>query len=210
MEEFIIIPDVIISAIKKTEVKDFESGIQKLNILYHFLNENINNQIKTAHYMSSLKLFDSEIRIPAEMPEYNLFSVSEIPDYTYKQFTNIRNYFLIEHPFINYSRCQKHMLRLIKDIEILYYLEYEIEDLDGIIKDIENKINYMDEFKEEFEAKANEINEDDEDSFVEDSLKKNEEDVNYEIDETSYSKYISTYNLLQYLYSVYTAVKSAN
>ena len=202
MEEFIIIPDVIVSAIKKTEVKDFESGIQKLNILYHFLNANVNNQIKTACYMSNLKLFDSEIKIPAEMPEYNLFSISESnTDYTYKQFTNIRNYFLIEHPFINYSRCQKHMLRLIKDIEILYYLEYEIEDLDGIIKDIENKINYMDEFKEEFEAKANENDEDNED---------NEDNENYEIDETSYSKYISTYNLLQYLYSVYTAVKSAN
>ena len=58
------------------------------------------------------------------------------------QETNIRLFSL------SFCIQRKAYLRKQLIIEIYYYMEYEIDNLEEVVKDIDNKINYMDEYKE--------------------------------------------------------------
>ena len=175
MSQYIYIPDILVSLVKKIEINDFEEGLEKINIIYHFFIETINNQIQMLNYMVNTKLIDFKI--------YEQLKDEPINDF--KKFQEIRTYFLMEHEFLNYPKFQKHIIKLLKTIEIYYYMEYEIDNLEEVIKDIDNKINYMDEYKEKFEM-----------------MNGNENDI----DNNSYKEYQLTYDTLQYLYSVYTTV----
>jgi hypothetical protein len=179
MSHYIYIPDVLISLVKKTEVNTFEEGLQQINIIYHFFVESINNQIQILNYMNNTKLINLE----------DLNQLEDKPINDYSSFQNVRKYFLMNHEFLNYPKFQKHILNLLKTIEVLYYSDYEIENLEEILKDIEHKINYMDEYKEKFET-----------------LEGDNKDKYQDIDIDSYKEYELTYDTLKYLYSVYTEV----
>ena len=55
MAEYIEITDNIISLVKYTKINSFIDGLSKINIIHHFISEQINNQIRIIKFMVKKK-----------------------------------------------------------------------------------------------------------------------------------------------------------
>lgn len=199
MAEYIEITDNIISLIKYTQINSFIDGLSKLNIIHHFITEQINNQIRVLKFMintTNLNISgienDSEIltneneTLKSEIDNYN--ELQETNVISYDSFVEVRNFYLSELNYQHFNKLQRYMIPLLKKIELFYYDEYDIDNLQELIIDIENKIKYIDEFHEDIENC--------------------DRDSKIEVDKNSYNKCESTYNVLNYLYDLYTSIAS--
>ena len=199
MAEYIEITDNIISLVKYTQINSFVDGLSKLNIIHHFVTEQINNQIRVLKFMvntTNLNISeiedDSEIlmneneNLKSEISNYN--ELREINVISYDSFVEVRNFYLSELNYQHFGKLQHYMIPLLKKIELFYYDEYDIDNLQELIIDIENKIKYIDEFHEDIENC--------------------DRDSKIEVDKNSYNKCESTYNVLNYLYDLYTSIAS--
>lgn len=188
MAEYIQITDNIIKLVKYTTIDSYEDGLSKLNIIHHFIIEQINQQNHINKYMINktdiLSEINNDLNIKIKIEEFE--DIKDEPIINYESLVNARNFYLSEE-FISiryFEHLQEYIIRLFKQTEIYYYNEYEIDDLPGIIKDIENKINYMDEFINNNENEGNE----------------NERNENEKLKEQT------VYNTLNYLYELYTSI----
>jgi hypothetical protein len=203
MAEYIEITDNIITLVKYTQINSFNDGLSKLNIIHHFITEQINNQIRILKFMAnttSLNIsYDEDFENSelneiqnknSELDEINNYEeIYEININDYNTFVEVRNFYLSELNYQHFNKLQRYMIPLLKQIELYYYDEYELDNLDEIISDIENKINYIDEFHEDIE-KCLDI----------------DSNIKIEVDKNSYDKCESTYNILKYLYDLYTSI----
>ena len=199
MAEYIEITDNIISLVKYTQINSFIDGLSKLNIIHHFITEQINNQIRVLKFMvntTNLNISetenDSEIltneneTLKSEIDNYN--ELQETNVISYDSFVEVRNFYLSELNYQHFNKLQRYMIPLLRKIELFYYDEYDIDNLQELIIDIENKIKYIDEFHEDIENC--------------------DRDSKIEVDKNSYDKCESTYNVLNYLYDLYTSIAS--
>ena len=185
MAEYIQITDNIIKLVKYTTIDSYEDGLSKLNIIHHFIIEQINQQNHINKYMINktdiLSEINNDLNIKIKIEEFE--DIKDEPIINYESLVNARNFYLSEE-FISiryFEHLQEYIIRLFKQTEIYYYNEYEIDDLPGIIKDIENKINYMDE-------------------FINNNNNENEGNQNEKLKEQT------VYNTLNYLYELYTSI----
>ena len=206
MTEYIEITDNIISLVKYTQIKSFNDGLTKINIIHHFITEQINNQIRILKFMANTTslntLYDeydedfenenSESNKNKILDEINNYEeIDEINVNDYNSFVEVRNFYLSELNYQHFNKLQRYMIPLLKQIELYYYDDYELDNLDEIISNIENKINYIDEFHEDIEKCLN-VN----------------SNIKIEVDKNSYDKCESTYNILKYLYDLYTSISN--
>lgn len=197
MAEYIEITDNIISLVKYTKINSFIDGLSKINIIHHFISEQINNQIRILKFMvntTTLNTFENENSdsneneiLKNEINDYE--EIHEININDYESFVEIRNFYLSELNYQHFNKLQRYMIPLLKQIELYYYDDYELDNLDELISDIENKIKYIDEFHEDIE-KCLDI----------------DSNIKIEVDKNSYDKCESTYNILKYLYDLYTSI----
>jgi hypothetical protein len=206
MTEYIEITDNIISLVKYTQIKSFNDGLTKINIIHHFITEQINNQIRILKFMANTTILNtlydeydedfenenSELNKTKTLDEINNYEeIREININDYNSFVEVRNFYLSELNYQHFNKLQRYMIPLLKQIELYYYDNYELDNLDEIISDIENKINYIDEFHEDIE-KCLDTN----------------SNIKIEVDKNSYDKCESTYNILKYLYDLYTSISN--
>lgn len=197
MAEYIEITDNIISLVKYTKINSFIDGLSKINIIHHFISEQINNQIRILKFMvntTTLNAFENENSDSNENEilenEINNYEeIHEININDYESFVEVRNFYLSELNYQHFNKLQRYMIPLLKQIELYYYDDYELDNLDELILDIENKIKYIDEFHEDIE-KCLDI----------------DSNIKIEVDKNSYDKCESTYNILKYLYDLYTSI----
>lgn len=201
MAEYIEITDNIISLVKYTQINSFIDGLSKLNIIHHFITEQINNQIRVLKFMvntTTLDIFETELDNENEneiLKNENEILKNEINNYneihemninSYESFVEVRNFYLSELNYQHFNKLQHYMIPLLKRIDLFYYDEYDLDNLQELIIDIEHKINYINEFHEDIENCDN--------------------NSKIEIDKNSYNKCESTYNILNYLYDLYTSI----
>ena len=197
MAEYIEITDNIISLIKYTKINSFADGLSKINIIHHFISEQINNQIRILKFMvntTTLSTFENEDSDSNENEIFeneinNYEEIHEININDYESFVEVRNFYLSELNYQHFNKLQRYMIPLLKQIELYYYDDYELDNLDELISDIENKIKYIDEFHEDIENCIN-----------------SNSNIKIEVDKNSYDKCESTYNILNYLYDLYTSI----
>lgn len=197
MAEYIEITDNIISLVKYTKINSFIDGLSKINIIHHFISEQINNQIRILKFMvntTTLNTFENENSDSNENEilenEINNYEeICEININDYESFVEVRNFYLSELNYQHFNKLQRYMIPLLKQIELYYYDDYELDNLNEIILDIENKIKYIDEFHEDIENYIN-----------------SNSNMKIEVDKNSYDKCESTYNILNYLYDLYTSI----
>ena len=199
MAEYIEITDNIISLIKYTKINSFADGLSKINIIHHFISEQINNQIRILKFIvntTTLNTFENEDSDSNENEIFeneinNYEEIHEININDYESFVEVRNFYLSELNYQHFNKLQRYMIPLLKQIELYYYDDYELDNLDELISDIENKIKYIDEFHEDIENCIN-----------------SNSNIKIEVDKNSYDKCESTYNILNYLYDLYTSIAS--
>ena len=191
MSRYIQITDNIITLIRHTQINSYEDGLQKINIIHHFIVEQINNQIHILKYLvnynsNSDSDSDSEIdlNLRVELDEYEDLPDKPINDY--ESLVQVRNFYLSEQEYQHFNKLQESIIPLFKQTEIDYYSEYEIENLPELMKDIENKLNYIDKYHDDIETELCNT------------------DMKIEVDKDSYDRYQTTYNILSYLYDMYS------
>ena len=191
MSKYIEIPDNIISLIKYTNIHSFNDGLTKLNIIHHFITSIINNQIHILTFMSNTTNFgindedeESNEELKEEIKQLSKNEISEKVINDYESLIEIRNFYLSEQDFIHFGKLQTYIIPLFKQTELYYYEDYELDDIPGILKDIENKINYIDEYHDDISNETSKI----------------------EIDKVSYDKCQMTYQILNYLYDLYSTI----
>ena len=218
MSKYIQIPDNIITLVKFTNIKSFEDGLTKINIIHHFMTNEINNQIKILKFMVNTINLNSSTEfnplLNSNISEEEIEELKNIPDMdlnlnlsnlkteseeinkceelpettinTYETFIEARNFYLSELEFQHFNKLQRCMIPLLKQIETYYYINYyeEIENIDELLSDIENKLKYINEFQEDIESQSN-----------------------FELG-NNINKYESTYNILTYLYDLYSSIRT--
>ena len=203
MAQYIEITDNIISLVKYTHINSFADGLSKLNIIHHFIANQINNQIRILKFMVNTTHLDvdeiefnsnensdsdnEDLKYEFEVLKNEIMKYEEIPDIVinkYESFVEVRNFYLSEINFQHFNKLQRYMIPLLKQIELLYYDNYDLDNLDELLTDIENKLKYIDEFHEDIE---------------------NEMHMKIKVDE-GYDKCESTYNILTYLHDLYLSI----
>jgi len=210
MAEYIQITDSIIALVKLTSISSYADGLSKLNIIHHFITDLINTQIHALKFMANTTPltvpssdFDDHglnLEIIADMESndntssslkeeiLNLPSIPNITINDYEAFVEARNFYLSDQEFQRFGKLQKYMKPLLKQTELYYYLDCELDDIPGLLKDIENKIKYIDDFHDDIE---NELGK-----------------TPIEVNKVSYDKCQSTYNILNYMYDLYSCLLS--
>lgn len=156
MAQYIHIPDILIKTVKMTSADGFEDGLSKLNIIAHLFTNNVNSQIEMLNYMKVRCSVAIESRDGSPDDAHELAKLPDMPINDYESLETFRNFFLTEHEYRNYYKLQKHMLKLLRQIELMYYAQYDIENLDQLITETNSKIHYLDEHLEDLANKQSE------------------------------------------------------
>ena len=156
MAQYIYIPDILIKTVKMTNINGFEDGLSKLNIIAHLFTNNVNSQIEMLNYMKVRCGVAIESRESSPDDAHELTKLPDVPINDYESLETFRNFFLTEHEYRNYYKFQKHILKLLRQIEMVYYAQYDIENLDQLIAETNSKIHYLDDHLEELSTRQSE------------------------------------------------------
>jgi len=179
MTQYYTIPNNLIQLAKKTIITSYSDGLNKLNLIHHFFLSLMKTQSSIYEYLINTKL--------CKLFKLKSFDVTDTIN-DYDSLSNVRNFYLSNFDECEYyEKFQKYIIDLFKETEMFYYSEYELDNLEETLNDINKKIDYMNDYYE----KADIIN---------------DEDKNVDIDKDSFDNYETTYNILKYLQSLYSAL----
>lgn len=146
------ISENIIIMVKLLKFDDYETSIQQLNIINKFIVEDINLQIDvikhTMRMINELQLYDDTYRqiTDDDISQLVHYDIKVIDSFESMQ--EVRDFYLYPHPFNYFDSLQRYILKLFKQAELLYYQEYEDTNYDEVLKDIESKLDYMQDNEE--------------------------------------------------------------
>ena len=180
MTQYYTIPNNLIHLVKKITINSYHDGLNKLNLVHHFFISLMKTQSSIYEYSINTKIYK-----PFNLKKFDV--TDTIKDY--ETLTNVRNFYLRNFDECEYyEKFQKYIISLFKETEIFYYSEYELENLEETLKNINDKIDYMNEYYEQTD------------------ISNIDENKKVDIDKDSYEDYETTYNILKYLQSLYSAL----
>lgn len=173
LEVCVEVPSIFIDSFKHISFNNYSEGFKYLNCLYNSYCKCINSQIDAVNVLNLRNIDNSDI---SELQNYNQ-TISKLPKITiqdYNDFSKVRDELCNYHFYYNYESFQSHVLDIVKSIEYMCLIQYELTNIPELYVNIAIEREYNENLPN----------------------KDNESDVNYQT-------YITNSIRLDYLESLY-------
>lgn len=192
LEVCIEVPSIFIDSFKGVSFNNYSEGFKYLNCLYNSYRKCINSQIDA---VSVLNLYNLDVNWLVDKSSFNetgskelsstgLTKLPKIIIQDYNSFSKVRDELCECHFYYNYDSFQSHVLDIVKSIEYMYLMQYELTNIPELYINIAIEREYNENLTHHSQVTSNLTHKD------------NETDVNYQT-------YVTNSTRLDYLESLY-------